>query len=138
MLKCRGVALLFIRSLVIGNEASAKRKRYTSIIEVKDSLDSIEILRISSKAIAEKADFGSILLPLTETDQEKLQVYTERGFPMPNIKLSVYKNRRGSFVRGYLWMQMDKSTCRYETVFATDWDYKQLPITAFDIEQPVM
>lgn len=102
-----------------------------------DPLPDANLLK-GSKAIAEKADFGSILLPLTETDQEKLQVYAERGFPMPNIKLSVYKNRRGSFVRGYLWMQMDKSTCRYETVFATDWDYKQISITAFDIEQPVM
>ena len=91
-----------------------------------------------SKAIAEKADFGSILLPLTETDQEKIQIYVDKGFPMPNVKLSVYKNRRGSFVRGYLWMKMNKATCRYCTLFATDWDYKQIPITAFDIEQPVI
>ena len=117
MLKCRGVALLFIRSLVIGNEASAKRKRYTSI---------------------EKADFGSILLPLTETDQEKLQPYLEHGYPMPNTKLSVYKNRRGSFVRGYLWLDMDKASCRYTTLFATDWSYQQVPLKAFDIEQPVI
>lgn len=54
MLKCRGVALLFIRSLIIGNEASAKRKRYTSIIEVKDSLDLIEILRFFVKGNCRK------------------------------------------------------------------------------------
>lgn len=91
-----------------------------------------------SKAIAEKADFGSILLPLSELDQEKIQPYIENGYPIPNVKLSVYKNRRGSFVRGYLWLQMDKSSCRYRTVFATDWDYQQLEVKAFDIEQPVM
>lgn len=92
----------------------------------------------SSRAIAEKADFGSILLPLTQEDEEGIRPYLEKGFPEPNIKLSVYKNRRGSFVRGYLWMQMDKSTCRYETIFATDWDYRQIPLKAFDIQQPVM
>lgn len=91
-----------------------------------------------SRAIAEKADFGSILLPLTQEDEEGIRPYLEKGFPEPNIKLSVYKNRRGSFVRGYLWMQMDKSTCRYETIFATDWDYRQIPLKAFDIQQPVM
>lgn len=138
MLKCRKVALLLIRSLVLGNEASAKRKRYTSSKEVKDSLDSIEILRISSKAVAEKADFGSILLPLSDLDQEKIQPYIENGYPEPNAKLSVYKNRRGSFVRGYLWLQMDKSCCRYSTIFATDWNYQKIEVTAFDIEQPVM
>ena len=66
-----------------------------------------------------------------------MEAYQEKGYPMPNIKLSVYKNRRGSFVRGYLWMYMDKSNCRYETLFATDWDYRQLPLVAFDIEQAV-
>ena len=91
-----------------------------------------------SKAIAEKADSGSILLPLSELEQEKIQPYIENGYPIPNVKLSVYKNRRGSFVRGYLWLQMDKSSCRYRTVFATDWDYQQLEVKAFDIEQPVM
>ena len=39
------------------------------------------------------------------------------------MKMSVYKNRRGSFVRGYIWMLADKGTCRYEHVFVTDWDY---------------
>ena len=57
---------------------------------------------------------------------------------MPNAKLSVYKNRRGSFVRGYLWLQMDKATCRYSTLFATDWNYEQSPIVGFDIKQAAM
>ena len=91
-----------------------------------------------AKSIAEKADFGCIILPLTETDKENLAVYAEKGYPMPNSKLSVYKNRRGSFTRGYLWMNMTRGNCRYETLFATDWDYNHIPLQAFDIQQGVM
>lgn len=102
-----------------------------------DPLPDANLLK-GSKAIAEKADFGSILLPISELDKEKLQPLIENGRPEPNVKLSVYKNRRGSFVRGYLWLQMDKASCRYQTVFATDWDYIEIPLVAFDIQQPVM
>ena len=149
-----GVGLLLIRSEVLGNESSENRNRvlgdlsqvrysqylwkHRNITSAKtDPLPDANLLK-GSKAIAEKADFGSILLPLSTVDDEKLQAYVEKGYPMPNTKLSVYKNRRGSFVRGYLWLMMDKSTCRYKTLFATDWEYRQIPITAFDIEQPVM
>lgn len=103
---------------------------------VKDSLDLIEILRHSSKAIAEKADFGSILLPMTDQDIEfMIKVSNKTNSIMPNTKLSVYKNRRGSFVRGYLWLDMDKATCRYKVVNATDWNYNPIPVPAFDIKQ---
>jgi len=149
-----GVGLLLIRSEVLGNESSENRNRvlgdlsqvrysqylwkHRNITSAKtDPLPDANLLK-GSKAIAEKADFGSILLPLTETDQEKLQPYLEHGYPMPNTKLSVYKNRRGSFVRGYLWLDMDKASCRYITLFATDWSYQQVPLKAFDIEQPVI
>lgn len=91
-----------------------------------------------SKAISEKADFGCIILPLTDIDKENLAAYVEKGYPMPNSKLSVYKNRRGSFTRGYLWMNMTRGNCRYETLFATDWDYNPIPLQAFDIQQGVM
>lgn len=133
------LSLLSTRLKEIANEFDVfiMSATQTNATAKTDPLPDANLLK-GSKAIAEKADFGSILLPLTETDQEKLQSYIEHGYPMPNIKLSVYKNRRGSFVRGYLWMQMDKSTCRYTTIFATDWNYQQIPLKAFDIEQPVI
>lgn len=89
-----------------------------------------------SKAISEKTDFGCILLPLSELDKETIEEkYLSKGFPPPNAKLSVYKNRQGSFVRGYLWLDMDKSTCRYKTLFATDWDYQPMEVEAFNLQQ---
>ena len=47
---------------------------------------------------------------------------------MPNVKLSVYKNRRGSYNKGYLWMAADKSTCRFNGLFYTDYAYNEYPI----------
>ena len=56
-----------------------------------------------AKAIADKADFGSILLDITDDDKEGLEPLCEqKGYVMPNVKLSVYKNRRGSYNKGYL------------------------------------
>lgn len=109
----------------------------TNALAKTDPLPDANLLK-GSKAVAEKADFGSIILPLSNADIEAMEPYKAKGFPMPNAKLSVYKNRRGSFVRGYLWMDMDKATCRYTTLFATDWKYEQIPLKGFDIQQPVM
>lgn len=82
-----------------------------------------------------KADIGLILLDITQKDRDALEGYcTQNGLVMPNVKLSVYKNRRGSFTRGYLWMQADKGTCRYNPVFATSWDYEPIEINDFQIE----
>lgn len=83
----------------------------------------METLSFSSKAIAEKVDWGGIFLPITEEDKVGLRPIIAKGFPEPNMKLSVYKNRRGSFTRGYVWLLADKGTCRYEQVFVTDWNY---------------
>lgn len=88
-----------------------------------------------SKAIADKLDFGCILLPIMENDKQPLSRLTANGYPMPNAKISVYKNRRGSFTRSYLWLDMDKGTCRYKTLFATDWDYNHLDVSGFNVEQ---
>ena len=50
--------------------------------------------------------------------------FLAKGLPHPNMSLSVYKIRRGAFVRGFVWMIADKGTCRYEHAFVTDWDYR--------------
>lgn len=133
------LSLLSTRLKEIANEFNVfiMSATQTNATAKSDPIPDANLLK-GSKAIAEKADFGSILLPLSETDQEKIQPYVENGYPSPNAKLSVYKNRRGSFVRGYLWLQMDKASCRYYTIFATDWNYEQVPLKAFDIQQPVM
>lgn len=54
-----------------------------------------------AKSIADKIDFGSILLDVTKEDKEALEGTVGEG-RMPNVKLSVYKNRRGSYNKCYL------------------------------------
>lgn len=88
-----------------------------------------------SRAISEKTDFGSIILPLSENDNAALDKLCESGYPRPNLKLSVFKNRQGSFVRGYLWLQQDNATCRYRVLFATDWDYNVVEAPRLQIVQ---
>ena len=47
-----------------------------------------------AKSIADKIDFGSILLPVKSSDLEKLQPILDSGvFEKPVLKLSIYKNR---------------------------------------------
>lgn len=98
-----------------------------------DDMPDQNLLR-GAKNLADKLDFGCILLDTTPKDKETLRNFCEaNAIPIPNVKLSIYKNRRGSFARGYLWMNADKSTCRYNPIFATDWQYNLIPIEDFKI-----
>lgn len=81
--------------------------------------------------MADKIDVGMILLDVTEDDKEALAEKCQaEGFAMPNVKLSIYKNRRGSYNKCYLWMVADKSTCRFEPIFCTDYNYNLIHIAA--------
>jgi replicative DNA helicase len=78
-----------------------------------------------AKAIADKIDLGMILLDVTEEDKEHLMgILNEGAQKIPNVKLSVYKNRRGAYNKCYLWMYADKATCRFEGLFCTDYNYE--------------
>jgi hypothetical protein len=67
-----------------------------------DPLPDQNLLR-GAKSIADKTDYGSILLNSTEKDQQMLApIVQQLGCSMPNVKLSVYKNRRGSIVQSYI------------------------------------
>lgn len=102
-----------------------------------DPIPDANLLR-GAKSIADKIDVGCILLAVTEADREFLDSCAEKGYPVGqvNTKLSVYKNRSGEFVRGYLWLAFDKGTCRYQTIMASDWEYNLLPsVVGFEIQQ---
>ena len=43
---------------------------------------------------------------------------------MPNIKMSVYKNRRGQYKDILLWCNGKRGTCRIEPMFVTDYNYQ--------------
>lgn len=79
-----------------------------------------QTLLAGAKAIANRIDVGMIMLTPTEDDIEMIAPILDGNLQVPNIKMSIYKNRRGKHVNMLLWMYADKSTCRYTTMFATD------------------
>jgi replicative DNA helicase len=81
-----------------------------------------QTLLAGAKAIANKVDFGEILLDMTPEDCDDIAPLARQIGEMPNIKCSVYKNRRGKTNRVFLWMKADKGTCRYRTLFVTDYN----------------
>jgi replicative DNA helicase len=88
-----------------------------------------------AKSLGDKIDVGMILLEVTKEDQEAIQGIVEsQGYIMPNVKMSIYKNRRGSYNRLYLWMNADKGTCRFNPIFATDFQYTPIPMKDINIK----
>lgn len=82
-----------------------------------------------AKAIADKIDWGGILLATTKEDLENLdQILINNNFDKPNIKLSIYKNRRGRYKGIYLWCKADLGTCRIQPMFATTYTYEIVQI----------
>lgn len=92
-----------------------------------------------SKAIADRLDLGMIMLDVTKADIEKITPFCrQNNLPVPNVKLSVYKNRQGRWKGIYLWMDANKSCCQYNPIFCSDWlyqiqDIKNLKIS---VQQP--
>ena len=92
-----------------------------------------------AKAIADKIDLGSILLPVKQKDLEALElILSANTFDRPNLKLSVYKNRRGRYKGVYLWCKADLGTCRVKPMFCTTFDYEILNVEDLKIitEEP--
>lgn len=104
-----------------------------------DDIPDQNLLR-GAKAIADKVDFGSILLDATQEDIENMQsIVFQRGFHIGAdegtlVKLSVYKNRSGDLNKCYLWMRADKGTCRFQSLVVTDYFYKVIPVQPTEIE----
>lgn len=87
-----------------------------------------------AKSIADKIDVGMIMLGATETDLEALNsILSSNIFDKPNLKISVYKNRRGRYKGVYLWCKADLGTCRITPMFCTTWSYENVPIEDFKI-----
>lgn len=96
-----------------------------------------------AKAMANRVDFGSVMVDATAEDLEELDPIL-KSMPgldgVPNIKFSVYKNRRGKTTRAILWMKASKGNCRYETMIdkttgralVTDFNYELIDITKED------
>ena len=88
-----------------------------------------------AKAIADKVDYGSIILSVTQDDIENLsRILQSTSFEQPNLKISVYKNRRGRYKGIYLWCNADLGTCRIKPMFATTYNYELVQINNLKIE----
>jgi hypothetical protein len=82
-----------------------------------------------AKAIADKIDYGSILLGVKEEDLEALSdILATNMFDKPTIKMSVYKNRRGRYKGIILWCKADLGCCRVNPMFATTYDYELIAL----------
>ena len=78
-----------------------------------------------AKSIADKIDVGMIMLETTQKDKEALEpIIKQFGIEMPNIKISVYKNRRGRWKGIYLWARANRGICRIDPQFVTKWNYE--------------
>jgi hypothetical protein len=87
-----------------------------------------------AKSIADKIDFGAILLSVKPEDIESLtDILSSNVFDKPIIKMSVYKNRRGRYKGVYLWCKADLGCCRIEPMFCTTWDYELIDINNIKI-----
>ena len=82
-----------------------------------------------AKSIADKIDLGLIMLEASQNDLTALaEVIKGGGFQNPQIKISVYKNRRGRYKDILLWCKANRGTCKIEPMFATNYQYELIPI----------
>jgi replicative DNA helicase len=87
-----------------------------------------------SKAIADRIDWGSIMLDVKKEDIEKISDFCKKnGLQIPNVKISIYKNR-GKWKGIYLWVVADRSMCRFDTIFVTDWAYNVVDMQLLKIK----
>ena len=87
-----------------------------------------------AKAIADKIDYGAMLLETTDKDREALQEVCKRGgFEMPDIKMSVYKNRAGRWKGILVWCKANRGICRIDPLFVTKYDYSLVEMEDFKI-----
>ena len=88
-----------------------------------------------AKAIADKIDWGAIMLEVTQEDLEKIKpILVKNNFDRPNVKMSLYKNRANSHKGEYMFMKAEKGICRFDTMFITDWNFKLLDVIDMKIK----
>ena len=98
--------------------------------DYKDSETPDQNLLRGAKAIADKIDVGMISLTVTKEDLEKLEpiLSSNSNFQVPNIKISIYKNRRGAYKGCFLCSVYDLGICRVHPQFCTTWRMDMMSI----------
>lgn len=97
--------------------------------DYQDSKTPDQNLLRGAKSIADKIDYGSILLAVKDDDLVALEnILSTNVFERPTIKMSVYKNRRGRYKGVILWCKADLGVCRIKPMFCTTYDYEMISI----------
>ena len=88
-----------------------------------------------AKSIADKIDYGAIMLQTSQEDKDALKpILAKQNLQAPEIKMSVYKNRRGQYKDILLWCKADRGTCRIEPMFATTYTYELVDLPDLKIK----
>ena len=88
-----------------------------------------------AKSIADKIDLGAIMLETSQEDREALaDVISRNALPLPDIKISIYKNRRGEYKDILLWCVSDRGCCKINPVFVTNYQYELISIPDLKIK----
>ena len=102
--------------------------------DYQDSKTPDQNLLRGAKAIADKIDFGSILLPVTDDDIQSLdKILATNIFERPTVKLSIYKNRRGRYKGVILWCKANLGCCKIIPMFCTTYGYEIVEIKDLEI-----
>ena len=98
---------------------------------------SLQNLLRGSKAIADRVDYGAIMLEVRKEDIEKIKPFCDQnGIPVPNVKISIYKNRANRWKGIYLWVNSNTGICRFDTQFVSDWAYNVIDMPLLKIVIP--
>lgn len=89
-----------------------------------------------AKAIANRIDYGEIMVDVSPQDLTDIESLLNKfpGLGEPNVKKSIYKNRRGKTNRVICWMRANKGQCRYETLFVTDYNFNLIPAAEIGLD----
>lgn len=88
-----------------------------------------------AKSIADKLDWGGIMLEVRKEDREKIETFCNaHNLPIPNVKMSVYKTRGNRWKGIYLWISANTGTCRFDTLFVTDWAFNVIEMPLLNVK----
>jgi replicative DNA helicase len=88
-----------------------------------------------AKSLGDKIDLGMIMLQVSSDDREALlPTVSKLGIQMPDIKIAIYKNRRGRYKDILLWCKSNRGICRIDPIFVTNYNYELMDIEDLKIK----
>ena len=90
--------------------------------KVSEHMDSSMLA--GGKSMDRKIDYGEIMIKTSPVDIEKIQhILVNSVYPVPDIKIGIYKNRGSKIDNHILWCKSNKGICRIDPLFITDYNY---------------